>query len=111
MGVRGLYQWQDQRVRSDVMAVCVKTSLLAILLGIIFAGCASAPVNPAPNSNLSNQPAVTSSSTSFAAEINRNIAAAAMLSSNASADYRLGPEDLVEITIFNIPEAMTLERG
>jgi polysaccharide biosynthesis/export protein len=93
------------------MAVCVKTGLLAILLGIIFAGCASAPVNPAPNSNLSNQPAVTSSSTSFAAEINRNIAAAAMLSSSASSDYRLGPEDLVEITIFNIPEAMTLERG
>jgi polysaccharide export outer membrane protein len=34
-----------------------------------------------------------------------------MLSSNASSDYRLGPEDLVEITIFNIPEAMNLERG
>jgi polysaccharide biosynthesis/export protein len=93
------------------MAVCVKTSRLAILLGIIFAGCTSAPVNPAPNSNLSNQPAVTSSSTSFAAEINRNIAAAATLSSSASSDYRLGPEDLLEITIFNIPEAMNLERG
>src|SRR5262245_40053293 len=93
------------------MAVCVKTGLLAILLSIILAGCSSAPVNPAPNSNLSNQPTVTSSSTSFAAEINRNIAVAAMLSSSASSDYRLGPEDLVEITIFNIPEGVTLERG
>ena len=34
-----------------------------------------------------------------------------MLSSSASSDYRLGPEDLVEITIFNIPEAMNVERG
>jgi polysaccharide biosynthesis/export protein len=93
------------------MAGCVKTSLSAIFLGITLAGCASAPVNPAPIANLSNQPAATSSSTSFAAEINRNIAAAAMLSSNASSDYRLGPEDLVEITIFNIPESMNLERG
>jgi polysaccharide export outer membrane protein len=93
------------------MAVCVKTSLLAIFLGIILAGCATAPVNPAPNSNLSDQPRVTSGSTSFAAEINRNIAAAAMQNSSASSDYRLGPEDLVEITIFNIPEAANLERG
>ena len=93
------------------MAICVKTSLLAILLSIILAGCTSAPVNPAPNSNSSNQPAVTSSSTSFAAEINRNIAATATLSSSASSDYRLGPEDLLEITIFNIPDAMNVERG
>ena len=81
------------------MAVSVKTSLLAILLGIILAGCSSVPATPPPAANLPNQPAATSSSSSFAAEINRNIAAAAMLSSNASSDYRLGPEDLVEITL------------
>src|SRR5262245_5674956 len=92
------------------MAVCVKTSLLAILLGIILAGCASSPINPAPSGNLSNQPAATSSSASFAADINRNIAAAAMLTSNASSDYRLGPEDLLEITLFNVPEAVGSER-
>ena len=88
------------------MAVYVKTSLLAVLLGIILAGCSSVPATPPPAANSPNQPAATSSS--FAAEINRNITAAAMLSSNASADYRLGPEDLLEITIFNIPE--TTER-
>ena len=92
------------------MAVCVKTSLLAILLGIILAGCASVPVNPPPTANLPNQPAATSSSSSLAAEINRNIAAAAMQSSNASSDYRFGPEDLLEITLFNIPEASNTER-
>jgi polysaccharide export outer membrane protein len=90
------------------MAVSLKTSLLAILLGIISAGCASAPVDPAPIANRSNEPATTSN---FAADINRNIAAAAMLSSNASSDYRLGPEDLLEITLFNIPEALNVERG
>jgi polysaccharide export outer membrane protein len=93
------------------MPVYMKTSLLAILLGIILAGCASAPGNPPPIANSSARPTVTAGSSSFAAEINRNIAAAAMLSSGASSDYRLGPEDLVEITIFNIPEAANAERG
>jgi polysaccharide biosynthesis/export protein len=93
------------------MAICVKTSLLAIFFGTILAGCSSVPATPPSIANPSNDPATTSSSTSFAAEINRNIASAAMLSSNSSSDYRLGPEDLVEITIFNIPEAMNLERG
>ena len=83
--------------------MAVKTSLLAILLGIILAGCASVPATPPAAGNMSNQPAATSSASSFAAEINRNIAAAAMLSSSASSDYRLGPEDLLEITLFNVP--------
>jgi hypothetical protein len=91
------------------MAVCVKTSLLAILLGIIVAGCSSVPVNPPPVANPSNEPAATSTPSSFVAEINRNIAAAAIASSGASSDYRVGPEDLLEITLFNIPEAFNVE--
>jgi polysaccharide export outer membrane protein len=74
------------------------------LLTLISTGCA-APVNPPPIATPSNAPAATSSSSSFAADINRNIAAAAMLSSNASSDYRIGPEDLLEITLFNVPGA------
>jgi polysaccharide biosynthesis/export protein len=89
------------------MAVAVKTSLLGILLGIILAGCSTAPVKPPPVANRPNEPAATSS---LAADINRNIAAAAMLSSNASSDYRVGPEDLLEITLFNIPEGSNTER-
>jgi polysaccharide export outer membrane protein len=39
-------------------------------------------------------------------EINRNIAAAALMqASAASSDYKIGPEDLLEITLFNVPEA------
>jgi hypothetical protein len=70
------------------MPVYMKTSLLAILLGIILAGCASAPGNPPPIANSSARPTVTAGSSSFAAEINRNIAAAAMLSSGASSRSR-----------------------
>jgi polysaccharide biosynthesis/export protein len=104
---RILFAGLDQRVRSNAMAAAVKTSLLVILLGIILAGCATAPVNPPAIANQPKEPAATSS---LAADINRNIAAAAMQSSNASSDYRVGPEDLLEITLFNIPEASNTER-
>ena len=47
-----------------------------------------------------------SGSSTFAADINRNISAAAMLHGQASSsDYQIGPEDLLEITLFNVPEA------
>jgi polysaccharide biosynthesis/export protein len=39
------------------------------------------------------------------AEINTALTTAAMQTSNASPDYRLGPEDLLQITLFNIPQA------
>jgi polysaccharide biosynthesis/export protein len=47
-----------------------------------------------------------SSSTTSITEINRNIASVAMLGSGSasSSDYQIGPEDLLEITLFNIPE-------
>jgi polysaccharide export outer membrane protein len=85
--------------------------LAAIFATILASACGPPSQNPAMIANLSNESARTSTSSTFAAEINRNIAAAAMLSTNASSDYQLGPEDLLEITLFNIPEAMNLERG
>lgn len=45
-------------------------------------------------------------SPSHVAEINRNIASAALSQpSTAPSEYRIGPEDLLEITLFNVPEA------
>jgi polysaccharide biosynthesis/export protein len=45
------------------------------------------------------------------ADINRNIAAAAALQGSASSsDYIVGPEDLLEIILFNIPEARDTDR-
>jgi polysaccharide export outer membrane protein len=47
-----------------------------------------------------------SSSTTPITEINRNIASVAMLRGSGSpSDYQIGPEDLLDITLFNIPEA------
>jgi polysaccharide export outer membrane protein len=39
------------------------------------------------------------------AEINRALASAATQTPAASADYRIGPQDMLQITLFNIPEA------
>jgi polysaccharide export outer membrane protein len=49
----------------------------------------------------------TSSSTSSITEINRNIASASIIGGGSalSSDYKIGPEDFLEITLFNIPEA------
>jgi polysaccharide export outer membrane protein len=52
-----------------------------------------------------------SSSSPSNADINRNIQAAAQLhQATSSADFHVGPEDLLEITIFNVPEGQNTER-
>jgi polysaccharide export outer membrane protein len=89
---------------------CWRNSSLAVFCAIIFAACGAMPQNP-PRAELVGGPAARSSLSTPAADINRNIAAAAMLgSSGASSDYKIGPEDLLEITLFNIPEAHGMER-
>ena len=84
--------------------------MLVMVLGIVSGGCGAVSENP----RLTNrtEPSVgISSSSNFAADINRSIAAAAMLqSSAASTDYQIGPEDLLEITLFNIPETHGMDR-
>jgi polysaccharide biosynthesis/export protein len=40
-------------------------------------------------------------------EINQSLSIAAAQSPNSPADYRLGPDDLVQVTIYNIPEKET----
>ena len=85
-----------------------RKSFLAIFFSIISAGCGAMPQST-PRAEVSVAP--TASASSSAADINRNIAAAAMLqSSTASSDYQIGPEDLLEITLFNIPEIYGMER-
>lgn len=78
--------------------------LLALLLSAVPMGCGTVPpATMGPVSGASND---TMNPGSIAADVNRNIAATAMLqSSSASRDYQIGPEDLLEITVFNIPEA------
>lgn len=90
----------------------LKIRLLAAIFATILANaCGPVSQNPAMMANLSNESARPSTSSTFAADINRNIAAAAMQQGSASSsDYQIGPEDLLEITLFNVPEAIGMER-
>src|SRR5687767_2889729 len=81
-----------------------KESLLAVFFTIISAACGAMTQNP-QRAELSSAPTTAGSST-FTADVNRNLAAAALLQSSASSDYQIGPEDLLEITLFNVPEGM-----
>jgi polysaccharide biosynthesis/export protein len=67
-------------------------------------GCAAAPLGRAV-------PATSPAPTSAVSEINTALASAALQSSAPSDDYRLGAEDLLEITIFNIPEGSNMPQG
>jgi polysaccharide biosynthesis/export protein len=79
--------------------------LLGLLVCALFgAGCATGsqtrvilPQSPAAS------PAVS--------EINTALSSAALQTSTASADYRLGAEDLLEIIIFNVPEGFSASPG
>ena len=83
-----------------------KKRLIALVLGILLSGaCGPVSQNPELMAKRANESAAAAGSSTFAAGINKNIAAAALLSSNASSEYRIGPEDLLEITLYNVPEA------
>lgn len=88
----------------------VKKSLVAVLLAVTLMACGTVAQNP-PDVHPSNAAPALSNASTLAGDINRNIAAAAMMQgSQASADYQIGPEDLLEITLFNIPEGAATER-
>ena len=90
--------------------ICWRKSSLVVFFSIISAACGAMPQNP-PRAELASGPVAKSGSSTPAADINRNIAAAAMLrSSGGASDYKIGPEDLLEITLFNIPEGLGIEQ-
>ena len=75
--------------------------LLVLTLGLIIAGCSAGPepqIVPPP------KPA------SSAVDINQALAVISARSGAPSSDYRIGPEDLIEITLFNIPDIYGQER-
>jgi polysaccharide export outer membrane protein len=75
-------------------------SILALSVWTLLgAGCATAPQGRAlPPGSAATSPAV--------AEINNALTAASQTPASAT-DYRLGPEDFIEITLFNVPEGET----
>ncbi|MGH7843956.1 MAG: polysaccharide biosynthesis/export family protein [Candidatus Binatia bacterium] len=65
-------------------------------------GCAATPESARVQSQ--QGPATPSSSTSVN-EINQSLSLAAAQSNSSPSDYRLGPDDLIQVTIYNIPES------
>jgi polysaccharide export outer membrane protein len=76
-------------------------SLLAYFLASLFVTACATATNP----GVSKIPSQTNSSSSQASEINRALATLALSNAPASADYHIGPEDVLQITIYNIPDA------
>jgi polysaccharide export outer membrane protein len=79
----------------------IEAGTLALLLA---AGVACTTV-PEPKPQPPPAPAAKGSATlSAVEEINRGIASMANQTGGPGADYRIGPEDLLQITLFNVPE-------
>lgn len=85
------------RTRIIVFAKRITCQLWCGLLVLIIAGCGGAP----PSTTMTGaQPNTASSAVN---EINQSLSLVAAQSGD-SADYRIGPDDLLQMTIYNIPE-------
>lgn len=87
-----------KKMQSTTPSGLLVRSLLVLALGaFLAAGCMGVPQSRAvPPQGATVSPAV--------AEINRTLASMAQQTADPSADYRLGPEDMLQITLFNVPE-------
>ena len=77
---------------------------LTIALAIVLMACASPTIQP-PTQTAQATKGIGSS----AAEINAALATIATQTALPSADYQIGPEDLLQITLHNIPEATSYQ--
>jgi polysaccharide biosynthesis/export protein len=91
---------QKHQLRSS--GFLLKHLLVLLACVLVVAGCGGGV--PPKQAMALNDPQGSPKSAE-ASEINSALAAAALQSSVASADYQLAPEDLLEITLYNIPES------
>jgi len=70
-----------------------------LFAGILAAGCGTMSPPSPPTSFPTGEPATSGRM----ATINRGLVGAAVESSRPSADYRIGPEDMLQITLYNVP--------
>src|SRR5688572_29519892 len=101
------YSAPSSHMRARTVSRCLfgKGLLALSLAALLGAGCAARPQsqslpasNSGPSSDAATSPMVT--------EVNSALAtASALQASGSTADYRLGPDDLIEITLFNVPES------
>ena len=76
--------------------------LCAIVFGVVI-GCGGAAQTPPQPPAAVPQPGP-GESTAAANEINKAISLSAAQSNTSTLDYRIGPDDLIQVTIYNIPE-------
>jgi len=76
-----------------------KNILALLFVGVVAAGCATVPKPYSPASLPTGGPAPSTD----IANINRGLVSAAAQPSSPAADYRIGPEDMLQITLYNIP--------
>jgi polysaccharide export outer membrane protein len=86
--------------RTQLRMFAVVTAVTVTVLAVILVACGqtNTPIS------VQNAPLQTGASTN-ASEINTALATLAMKTSLPSGDYRIGPEDLLQITLYNIPNA------
>ena len=73
--------------------------LALLFVGVLAAGCVTVPQPSPPASFPTGGPAPSTE----IANINRGLVSTAAQSSSPSADYRIGPEDMLQITLYNVP--------
>jgi protein involved in polysaccharide export with SLBB domain len=81
-----------------------KAPWLLLLVLLLTVQCGNPPA-PTPVVNPQNPQAAAPSSNPALEDINQSLSLMAAQSISSSADYRIGPDDLVQVTIYNIPEA------
>jgi polysaccharide biosynthesis/export protein len=91
---------QKHQMRSS--SFLLKNLLVLWACVLVVAGCGG---GVSPKQTMALISPQSSSTTANASEINSALAAAALQSSGTPADYQLAPEDLLEITLYNIPES------
>ena len=79
------------------------TAFLVLVLAAII-GCGSVAQQSQPNQAPSAQPAPAQGGTNAINQINEALSQVSTKSSGSTLDYRIGPDDLLQITIYNIPE-------
>ncbi|HWO40414.1 MAG TPA: polysaccharide biosynthesis/export family protein [Candidatus Eisenbacteria bacterium] len=74
---------------------------IAWLSALVAAGCGAVPDRPKTANLPSADPPASSAAVN---EINQSLSMLASQTNSSPADYRIGPDDLIQITIYNIPE-------
>jgi polysaccharide export outer membrane protein len=94
-----------EQLHTSAFSSCVLRGLLALsACALLAAGCGSGPMSQTQTLASATSPP-TMAELDQINRINSALAAAALQSSSPTADYRLAPEDLLEITLYNIPES------